>query len=221
MKKVITLLFLSLAFSVFSYGQDILMQDGNFNQCTDRFFDSGGEFGQYSNDENFTLTICPTATGDAIQLSFTAFSTQLNLDILTIYDGPDNTFPSFGSFSGGNNPGVVEATTPSGCLTIEFVSNASGTTTGWEADIACLTPCQSIVAVLDSTNPAFDVNNVVVADVNETITFNGSGAFSISGAGAVYAWDFGSFTKDHVKSGNFLESAYQYDLYPKKRIHIL
>uniref|UniRef100_UPI0012699511 PKD domain-containing protein n=1 Tax=Psychroserpens jangbogonensis TaxID=1484460 RepID=UPI0012699511 len=189
MKKVITLLF--IAFSVFSYGQDILMQDGTINQCTDRFFDSGGEFGPYSSNEDFTLTICPTAAGDAIQLSFTAFSTQLNSDILTIYDGPDNTFPSFGSFSGGNNPGIIEATTPSGCLTIEFVSNGSGTTTGWEADIACLTPCQSIVANLDSTNPAFDVNNVVVADVNEVITFNASGTFSIDGTGATYTWDFG------------------------------
>ncbi|WP_456438053.1 PKD domain-containing protein, partial [Psychroserpens sp.] len=194
MKKIITLLF--IAFSVFSYGQDILMQDGTINQCTDRFFDTGGEFGPYSSNENFTLTICPPTAGDAIQLSFTAFSLQLNLDVLTIYDGPDNTFPSLGSFSGGNNPGVVEATTPSGCLTIEFVSNATGTTTGWEADIACLTPCQSIVANLDSTNPAFDVNNIVIADVNEVITFNASGIFSINGAGATYTWDFGDGTSD-------------------------
>ena len=188
MKKVITLLI--FAFSAITFGQDILMQNGTFNQCTDRFFDSGGEFGTYSDNENFSLTICPTAAGDAIQLSFTEFSTQLNLDVLTIYDGPDNTFPSFGNFSGGNNPGVVEATSPSGCLTIEFVSNGSGTTTGWAADIACLTPCQSIVANIDSTNPAL-VGNIVVADVNETITFNGSGTFSVDGTGATYFWDFG------------------------------
>ncbi|WCO02430.1 T9SS type B sorting domain-containing protein [Psychroserpens ponticola] len=203
MKKIITLLF--IAFSVFSYGQDILMQDGTINQCTDRFFDSGGEFGTYSNDENFSLTICPTATGDAIQLSFTEFNTQLNIDVLTIYDGPDNTFPSLGSFSGGNNPGVVEATTPSGCLTIEFVSNGSGTTTGWASDIACLTPCQSIIANLDSTNPAFDVNNIVVADVNEVITFNASGTFSIDGTGATYAWDFGD-----SNSGTGATTTHQY-----------
>ncbi|OUR91466.1 hypothetical protein A9Q87_10940, partial [Flavobacteriales bacterium 34_180_T64] len=170
------------------------MQNGSFAQCSDRFFDSGGEFGPYSSNENFSVTICPTVVGDAIQLSFTEFNTQLNLDILTIYDGDDNTAPSFGSFSGGNNPGVVEATSPSGCLTIEFVSNGSGTTTGWAADIQCLTPCQSIVANLDSTNPAFDVNNIVVADVDEVVTFNASGTFSISGAGASYDWDFGDGT---------------------------
>ena len=203
MKKIITLLF--IAFSVFSYGQDILMQDGTISQCTDRFFDSGGEFGPYSNDENFSLTICPPTAGDAIQLNFSAFSTQLNSDILTIYDGPDNTFPSFGSFSGGNNPGVIEATTPSGCLTIEFVSNGSGTTTGWEADIACLTPCQTIVANIDSTNPAYDVNNIIVADVNETITFNASGTFSIDGTGATYAWDFGD-----TNTGTGASTTHQY-----------
>ncbi|MFK7782001.1 PKD domain-containing protein, partial [Psychroserpens sp.] len=193
MKKIITLLI--FAFTVFSYSQDILMQDGTISQCTDRFFDTGGEFGPYSDNENLTLTICPPAAGDTVQLTFTAFSLQLNLDVMTIYDGPDNTFPSLGSFSGGNNPGVVEATTPSGCLTIEFVSNGSGTTTGWEADIACLTPCQSIVANLDSTNPAA-VGNIVVADVNEVVTFNASGTFSISGAGATYAWDFGDGNTD-------------------------
>ncbi|NRA92929.1 MAG: hypothetical protein HRU26_09660, partial [Psychroserpens sp.] len=61
MKKIITLLLLT--FSVVSFGQDILMQNGSFNQCTDRFFDSGGEFGTYSDNENFTLTICPVAAG--------------------------------------------------------------------------------------------------------------------------------------------------------------
>ncbi|TXD84353.1 PKD domain-containing protein, partial [Subsaximicrobium wynnwilliamsii] len=189
MKKQI-LLFLVLLSILCAHGQDISMQDGTFNQCQDRFFDSGGEFGNYTSNENFALTICPNNAGDVIELSFTTFNTQL-VDVMTIYDGADNTAPSLGSYSGINSPLIVEASSPSGCLTIEFVSNATGVTIGWAADIACLTPCQDIVANLDSTNPGFDVNNIVVADVDEVITFNGSGAFSVNGSGATYLWDFG------------------------------
>lgn len=206
MKKITYIL--SFFLSVLAYGQDISMQNGTFNQCEGRFFDSGGEFGPYSSDEDLSITLCPENAGDAIQLSFipSTFSTQLNLDYMIIYDGPDNSAPSFGTFSGANNPGVIEATSPSGCLTIEFVSNGSGTTTGWAADIACLTPCQNIVANLDSTNPALDVNNIVVADVDEVITFNGSGNFSFDGSGATYLWDFGDGT-----TGTGASTTHQYD----------
>ncbi|WP_353779758.1 PKD domain-containing protein, partial [Winogradskyella sp. 3972H.M.0a.05] len=181
-----------IALSLVAFSQDINMQNGTFNQCTDVFYDSGGQNGNYSSDENLSLTICPINVGDQIQLDFTEFSTQLNQDVMTIYDGPDNTAPSLGSFSGVAGPGTVQANNPSGCLTIEFVSNGSGTTTGWAANIACATPCQTITANFDSSVPAADASNTINADVNEQITFNGSGTFSVDGTGATYEWDFGN-----------------------------
>ena len=87
---------------------------------------------------------------------FTAFNTQLNVDSMVIYDGPDTTANPFGTFNGTTSPGFVSATpaNTSGCLTIEFTTNDSATTTGWEATISCFEPCQSIVSQLDSTSPA-------------------------------------------------------------------
>ncbi|WP_452597214.1 PKD domain-containing protein, partial [Pontimicrobium sp. MEBiC01747] len=193
MKKITLLL---LLFTSFAFSQDILMQNGSFNQCSGTFYDSGGMSANYGNGESFVLTICPDATDNIVQLNFTAFNTQANLDTMTIYDGDSTAAPSLGTFSGGgaaNSPGLVEATTTNatGCLTIEFISDGTANTTGWAATITCFLPCQDITAVLDSTVPAQNGAGNVEAAVNETITFNGNGVFSNSGAGATYSWDFG------------------------------
>jgi hypothetical protein len=192
MKLIYRLLILFLS-TTSLYGQNVNMQNGTVTQCTGIFYDSGGEFGNYDDNENFVFTLCPQDAGDKMQLDFRVFSTQFNVDFLTIYDGDDTTAPSLGTFSGGAGPGLVQASdiNTSGCLTIEFISNGMGNGPGWEADIACARPCQTIVANLDSTVPALQPGNIVVADVDEVITFNGSGTFSVDGAGATYLWDFG------------------------------
>ena len=64
-------LYICLFLTSFIYGQDLLMQDGTFNQCNGVFFDSGGP-ASYSNNENYTITICSDSGEDtAIQLDFT------------------------------------------------------------------------------------------------------------------------------------------------------
>ena len=176
------------------FSQDLSMQDGTFNRCApDKFFDSGGEFGNYGNDENFTTTICPQNTDEFIILDFTQFSTQLNQDILTIYDGDDSTATVLGTFSGVTSPGNISASAsnPSGCLTITFTSNASGNTIGWEADILCATPCQDIVASIDSTTPVPNGAGVIGILPGESVDFSGSATFSVDGTNATYDWDFG------------------------------
>jgi len=197
--KKITLLILIL-FSSFAFSQDILMQNGTFNQCSGTFYDSGGPSANYSSNEDFTITICPDQGNSVTQLDFSAFaySTQNNGEFLTIYDGDDTTAPVLGTYTGGGaaaNPGFVTASdatiNPTGCLTLTFTSNGSGNASGWGATISCFEPCQTITAVLDSTSPALNGDGNIEADLNETITFNGSGVFSGSGAGAIYTWDFG------------------------------
>ncbi|RNC83585.1 MAG: PKD domain-containing protein, partial [Winogradskyella sp.] len=169
------------------------MQNGTFNQCTDMFYDSGGPSGIYSSNENFTLTICPDTPGDSVSLNFTSFNTETGADILTIFDGDDTSASQLGQFSGSSSPGLIEATSAntSGCLTITFSSNGNGNTLGWVAEISCFTPCQTITANVDSTTPAVGSGNAISADVNDTISFNGSGTFSNDGTGATYLWDFG------------------------------
>lgn len=172
------------------------MQNGTFNRCApDLFYDSGGEFGNYANDENIVTTICGQNADDFIILNFITFFTQqgLNVDTMYIYDGDDTSAPLIGSYFGTVSPGVVSATdaNPSGCLTIKFISNNSGNADGWEAEILCATPCQDIVASINSTIPAANGSGVIGILPGESVDFFGSASFSDDGTNATYNWDFG------------------------------
>ncbi|MFC0603845.1 choice-of-anchor L domain-containing protein [Winogradskyella pulchriflava] len=190
MKKILYVF--ALIVSSIGFSQDVSMQNGTFNRCApDRFFDSGGEFGNYGNDENFVTTICPQNTNEFVILDFTTFITQLNVDVMTIYDGDDTSAAILGTWSGPNSPGTVSASSASGCLTIEFVSNDSASGAGWEADILCATPCQDIVASIDTTVPAPNGSGVIGILPGETVDFSGSATFSVDGSNATYGWFFG------------------------------
>uniref|UniRef100_UPI0025C32768 choice-of-anchor L domain-containing protein n=1 Tax=Lacinutrix sp. TaxID=1937692 RepID=UPI0025C32768 len=181
------------------FAQDILMQNGTFNQCSGTLFDSGGGSANYSSNENFVLTICPDGPDQFIQLDFSVFGTQPNTDTLTIYDGVDTTATVIGVFSGSgagttSNPQIISAATTSatGCLTLEFVSDVAGNTFGWAADISCLQSCQTITPTIDTTNPAANVAGVIQVPVGGTVNFDGSAVFSEDETGATYSWNFGT-----------------------------
>ena len=215
MKKIIFIL--SLISSISIYSQDVVIQNGTVNTCNGTFLDTGGSAGNYGSNENFTFTICPDSPGQLVQLQFTEFSTQLNADVMAIYDGPDTTAPAFGQFSGGgaNSPGFVSATpgNVSGCITITFTSDAAATTTGWAADISCFEPCQTITAQLDSATPAPNADGYIRVCPNEEITLTGSGNFSVDGTGATYEWDLGD--------GNFIAGQTATFSYPDPGVYIV
>ena len=190
----ITIFIISFLITTISFAQDLSMQNDTFNRCApDKFFDSGGEFGNYENDENFTTTICPQNEDEFTIVNFTQFITQFNQDILTIYDGDDITADIIGTYSGSSSPGFVSASesNSSGCLTFVFTSNSSGNINGWEAEILCATPCQDIVASIDNTTPALNGAGVVGILPGENVDFSGSATFSLDDTDASYNWDFG------------------------------
>ncbi|WP_261793676.1 PKD domain-containing protein, partial [Psychroserpens burtonensis] len=194
MKKALLIIF--TLFSLNTYAQDILMQNGTVTGCSGTFYDSGGVGGAYSSNEDLVITICPDNPGQLVRLIFTEFSTQLGSDVMTIYNGDSVAAPVFNVADGANSPGTVTATDDngSGCLTIQFVSDAAGTTTGWAADISCFTPCQTVVSQLDSAVPTPNGDGYIRVCPNEDITLTGSGVFEFDGAGANYEWDLGDGT---------------------------
>lgn len=192
MKKL--LLITSILISVFCFGQDILMQNGSITACSGTFYDSGGEFSNYSDNENYTFTICPEQEGQRVRLEFLEFSTQLNVDVMNIYDGESTEgLPLFGQHSGTVSPGIITATfdNPSGCVTVEFFSDGSANASGWAASVSCTTPCQDIFAVLDSTSPIPNDEGVIEVCVGDSINLNGSGIFGVDGTVATYTWLLG------------------------------
>lgn len=191
MKYLLTLI--TVVFSSVLIAQDVNMQNGTVSQCGGVFYDSGGELGNYGNDESFVITICPENPGQKVQIDFTEFNTQLNADVMTIYNGDSTAADAFGQYSGVASPGLAVATedNASGCLTIQFVSNDSASGSGWVADISCLTPCQTINSQIDSASPAPNDDGYIRVCPFEEITLNGSGDFEVDGTGATYEWDLG------------------------------
>jgi gliding motility-associated-like protein len=199
MKRIIYLIlvmFLTGNTSLFS--QQINMQNGYFEQCDGSLLDSGGGPASYSNNENFTLTICPSTPGDVVGVNFLVFNLnttntatppQNNQDRLIVYDGNSTAAPSLGTFTGNSLQGVFVSASPlntSGCLTFRFISNNVGVG-DFAGTITCETPCDRPTAVGSDNGPT---NRRIC--VGDAITFNGTGSYA--GAGFTiteYLWDFG------------------------------
>ena len=78
------------------------MSDTTLTDCKGILYDSGGEFGQYANNEFTTLTI---TTGGPITIVFQGtFVIEPNVDFLFIYNGPNASSPLLGQFSGTTVP---------------------------------------------------------------------------------------------------------------------
>ena len=61
------------------------------------------------------------------------------------------------------------------------------------ADVMCM-PCQDITLSIESTIPEVNNSGIVVAQVNDDISFNGNAIFATDGTDATYNWDFGDNT---------------------------
>jgi hypothetical protein len=85
--------------------------------CGGNFVDTGGTTGNYGNSAvNLTTVICPTVISgpDAVTVAFTAFNTQADTDILTVFDGDSNTATLLASLSGTTLPPSFTSSHPTG-----------------------------------------------------------------------------------------------------------
>ena len=178
-----------------SSSSNINMTNGTFNQCEGVLYDSGGNLGNYSSNEDFTLTICPDGGGTSTVLEFISFTTQGGgADELTIYNGSTTSDPIIGTYSGTQTIGTITASNTSGCLTLRFVTNGGVNLAGFEANILCESPCQDIEALIENVVPEISPTGVLVINQGDNVSFEGNANFSIDGTGASYDWDFGDGT---------------------------
>ncbi|MFW5804328.1 MAG: BNR-repeat neuraminidase N-terminal domain-containing protein, partial [bacterium] len=108
--------------------------------CSTKFYDNGGSTGSYTNNFNGSMTFYPATPGSKIKISFNSFLTESCCDNLFIYNGNSSTAPLVGTYKGNTLPPVITSSASDGSLTIEFDSDASVNSAGWEADISCHTP---------------------------------------------------------------------------------
>ncbi|MDI9256488.1 DUF7619 domain-containing protein [Flavobacterium sedimenticola] len=122
--------------------------------CGDTFTDPGGPNANYANNTDFTQTICPSSSGDAITVTFTAFSIEANWDALYVFDGNSIAAPQItstnpagnvpgglaGGFWGTTIPGPLTSSSQDGCLTFRFRSDGTINQSGWIANVTCGIP---------------------------------------------------------------------------------
>ncbi len=94
-------------------------------------FDSGGEFGDYDNDERLLYLIQP-AGATSINLNVISFSLEEDWDYLYVYDGPDLDAPLIGACTGTDIPDVISSSGES--MLLEFRSDCGITDVGWEIE---------------------------------------------------------------------------------------
>jgi gliding motility-associated-like protein len=183
---------------------------GNVSTCSGVLLDSGGQGAAgYSDNEDFTITICPTDPDSAISLNFVTFNLSAAgtapIDEMFIYDGNSTAEPLIGSWTGNNSPGIVSASwaNPTGCLTVRFTSNETGTGV-FAAGITCHTPCQPPTAVAIMSEPA-----PALICQGESLGFDGSGSYGANGLPiGQYLWDFGDGVLDST-SGPIIDHVFQ------------
>lgn len=119
--------------------------------CGGNFLDQGGSTANYTNNSNYSTTICPSAPGDAVSVTFLSFNTEVFADALYVYDGTSiaapmipSTNPSLslpgsqpGGYWGNTIPGPFTASNNTGCLTFRFLSDGTNTSEGWIANVDC------------------------------------------------------------------------------------
>lgn len=167
------------------------------NQASSNFIDSGNQGAGYSANEQDTITICPDlVNGTKVSIRMgSAYSFPFDIDpsdTLYIYDGPNTSSPLLGAFNNTNigtgfSLSASFANNPSGCLTILFSSDGSAEGTGWEGNIACVTPPQpfdlSVEAFVNGANPdVFDSTSGSFIDIciYDSILFVASPTFPFS-----------------------------------------
>lgn len=121
--------------------EEFIIQNTTVTTCSGTFYDSGGEDGDYSDNEDYIMTFLPVSPDAKISLDFIDFDVEwqsnCNYDWLRIFDGPSTSAAQIGEYCGTNSPGAVVATNAEGALTVQFHSDGGVTGAGWTALISC------------------------------------------------------------------------------------
>ncbi|MEZ4930457.1 MAG: PKD domain-containing protein, partial [Chitinophagales bacterium] len=198
MKKKYTYYLIILFFGYISYAQNYTMSNGangTTSTCSGTFKDNGNN-GVYSNNQNSTITFCPSTPGTAIMLTFTQFNTEESYDVLEVFQGNSATGTPSDVLTGSlTTPFTLVSNSPDGCISFHFESDSSVTYSGWSATISCIEPCTPPIAQLNDTSTVYICSPNAENPGNTTVSFDASPSYSpVGNTISSYEWDWGDGT---------------------------
>jgi subtilisin-like proprotein convertase family protein len=171
--------------------------------CATTLYDNGGRDNAYLANSLVTNTFCPNAPNRRIRIDFTGIDIAVG-DNLCIYDGNSTAAPSIVCLNNSINSGLAGGTylaqasvsNTSGCLTMEFTSDATIQGAGYTGRLSCFKPCQTIVpqVLLNTAVPTYPT---VVGDSAVNIC---SGQSLTLSASATYPQNNTNYAQDDATS---------------------
>jgi gliding motility-associated-like protein len=210
MKKALLFIFTFIAaLTGFAQSYNIATENGNtINTCSGNLYDSGGPLGDYSANEDYSVTICPDTPGDMISIEGLTFILQNPggggcADYVQVFSGIGTGGVNLGAGAlCGTITGLnFTSISPDGCLTITFFSNGSQQFAGFDFQITCKTPCLTPTAALvDASDLIFCSPLAANSLAPYTVTVDGSastvGSYTAPTTHSIdeYIWDWGDGT---------------------------
>ena len=206
-KKLHVLLFSALLiFGVSAQGQiyNIATENGNtINTCSGTFTDAGGTGGNYSNNEDYTVTFC-SSSGSPLKFDFSSagsFNMDVPNDTLFFYDGTTATGTPIAILtwldenSQTGYSSQLAINTLSTCVTCRWKSDASGTDGGWAAVISCGDPptCANNPPAADIFGQATPICNTLNYCGNTSGYYKEDTPYNLIGGGVCPVPDDGIF----------------------------
>jgi len=117
------------------FQRSLIILPGN-NWCGETVTDTGGENGNYSNNENWTKTFYPNDSSQKLKITFTEFDINAG-DYIIVRNGLTAGVPFQGLMTGNTLPPAFESTHATGAITITFRSTTGQTRAGFKANFSC------------------------------------------------------------------------------------
>lgn len=188
-----------------------------YSQCNGLVYDSGGNSGTYSSNEESTY-VYSAPEGSIMELTFNFFDLEENYDYLYIYDGANTSAPLMYTLTGTTPPSVITSTGKD--ITLKFVSDSSVDHPGWEISLACYSstncstiPTNGLIAYYNfketAGNVVHDVSgngtplNMTISDP-ANVTWNSGCGLSINTETEIISVTSASKITDALKASNEL-----------------
>lgn len=200
-----------VAVYLYEIGSTIIMSSGSVtSNCNNTFYDPGYT-GNYSNNQDMTLTIYPPNSDAKVKVDFQSFNLESGWDYLYVYDGVNTSSTSLGTYSGTSLPPSFIATNVDGALTFRFFTDVSVVRPGWEANVTCVDPnaIQPLVINVIDASSSLPVSGAYVS-----IDGLGSGYTDLSGNYSFGVVNGGTYTYSVLMNGYFEKTGSVY--YPSQ-----